>query len=320
MPHILTAITLPRPHWPRDKAILLFGPEWLAVGAVALLDLVLAQRIHFHLIMSWNNVMGTAAFLGAALLLHLFGYPRGRLVLEYTAIVAAGTAVLCVLSYVSFAMSGPLIDNQLLAIDRMMGFDWLSGFRFFNTDPRVASLLTLLYQSPGVQELYFVLLFGLTNDKARLRGLFWLFLIALLITCAGSWLFPAYGPFKIFGLESHGNFLSEMEHLKSGHDLTFVLSHMTGVICFPSFHTTLAAIFIYGFRRTGPIGVFVAGINSAMLLAIPFVGGHYLIDMIAGAGIALVSIAAVEWGPSLWRRYLALPAQRLPQTQMADPA
>jgi membrane-associated phospholipid phosphatase len=76
---------------------------------------------------------------------------------------------------------------------------------------------------------------------------------------------------------------------------------MTGVICFPSFHTTMALASIYAFRRTGIIGICVAGINSAMLFAIPFVGGHYLVDMIAGAGVALVSIAAVAWCPFIWK-------------------
>lgn len=42
--------------------------------------------------------------------------------------------------------------------------------------------------------------------------------------------------------------------------------------------------------------------------------------MIAGAAVALASIAAVEWGPLLWRRGLALRVQRLPQTQVAGPA
>ena len=163
-------------------------------------------------------------------MLRLFGYPRGRLVLEYAALLSVGTAVLCVLTYLCFAMSGPLIDGRLLAIDRMMGFDWLSGLRLFNAHPRIAHFLTLLYKSPALQELYFVILFGLTNDKARLRRLFWLFLIALLITCAGAQMFPAYGPFKIFGLESHGHFLPDMERLHSGRGLTFKLSRMTGVI------------------------------------------------------------------------------------------
>ncbi len=30
---------------------------------------------------------------------------------------------------------------------------------------------------------------------------------------------------------------------------------MTGVVSFPSFHTTMALAYVYGFRRTGAIGV-----------------------------------------------------------------
>lgn len=63
--------------------------------------------------------------------------------------------------------------------------------------------------------------------------------------------------------------------------------------------TTLALAFIYAFRRTGPIGAAIIAVNSLMLLGTAFIGGHYLIDMIAGAAIALACIAAVEGAPSL---------------------
>jgi membrane-associated phospholipid phosphatase len=57
-------------------------------------------------------------------------------------------------------------------------------------------------------------------------------------------------------------------------------------------------------------------LNLAMLAAIPFVGGHYLADMIAGAGVALACIAAVTWTPRLWRSRTLL-AQALPQAETA---
>jgi membrane-associated phospholipid phosphatase len=54
----------------------------------------------------------------------------------------------------------------------------------------------------------------------------------------------------------------------------------------------MAVLLTYGFRGTGLIGRLIAVLNALMLLSLPSIGGHYLIDMIAGAVLALVAIAA----------------------------
>ena len=54
------------------------------------------------------------------------------------------------------------------------------------------------------------------------------------------------------------------------------------------------------FRGTGPAGWAMAGLNLVMLFAIPFFGGHYLMDMIAGAATMPLSLAMVKYGPVLW--------------------
>jgi len=68
-------------------------------------------------------------------------------------------------------------------------------------------------------------------------------------------------------------------------------------VSFPSFHTTMALVYIYGFRRAGVIGWLVGALNALMLVAIPFFGGHYLVDMIAGAGVMLASLGVVKAWP-----------------------
>ena len=72
------------------------------------------------------------------------------------------------------------------------------------------------------------------------------------------------------------------------------LSSLTGVVSFPSFHTTMALAYAYGFRRAGAIGWIVGALNFVMLFSIPFFGGHYLVDMIAGVLMAIL----IGW---IWR-------------------
>jgi len=72
-------------------------------------------------------------------------------------------------------------------------------------------------------------------------------------------------------------------------------------VTFPSFHTAMALTYIWGFRNTGPIGWGATLLNIVMLCAIPWIGGHYLVDMIAGAAVMLVSLAIVKGASILWK-------------------
>ncbi|HWF93796.1 MAG TPA: phosphatase PAP2 family protein [Xanthobacteraceae bacterium] len=63
----------------------------------------------------------------------------------------------------------------------------------------------------------------------------------------------------------------------------------------------MALVYAYGVRRTGPIGHLMIAINLTMLPAIPFFGGHYLVDMIAGAGVAVAAILLARKVPDLMR-------------------
>jgi len=153
-------------------------------------------------------------------------------------------------------------------------------------------------------------LFSLLDRKEHLREMFWLVLITGLLTSAGVILFPALGPYNTFHAGPPDSFVPVMKHIKSGKDLNFALNQMTGVVSFPSFHTAMALSYIWGFRRTGALGWAIAALNLTMLLAIPYFGGHYLVDMIAGAGVMVVSLV-------LTRLWLSGPAaSRLPRDQM----
>ena len=66
---------------------------------------------------------------------------------------------------------------------------------------------------------------------------------------------------------------------------------MEGIVTMPSYHTVLAVLLTYAFRRTGLVGYGIATLNFVMLLSIPPIGGHYLVDVLAGGALALGAIA-----------------------------
>jgi len=289
-----------------------FAPEWLALLALAVLDFLWARAIGFHLSINWGD--GKLILLGLVfmLLLRMFWH-RGGMMAEYFSLTTAATLTFAILSYLCLASSGPLVDASLQAADRALHFDWQAGYHILLAHPSIAAVLRFAYDSMVYQGLYFCVLFALMEKKKNLREMFWLVLVMGLFTSLGVLLFPALGPFKLFSAAPSGSFLPEMEHLKSGRDLNFALASLTGVVSFPSFHTAMALAYAWGFRNTGAIGWLIAALNFLMLCAIPWYGGHYLIDMIAGAGVMLASLAIVR---ALGRRPLmALPEAAAVATQ-----
>ena len=262
-----------------------FSPEWLALLAVALIEIIWIQATGFRLHASWDDAQVSGVVLATMFGLRLFAYRRGSLIAEYLALTLCMALVFQVFSYLCMAASGPLVDRQLLAIDRTLGFDWLAGWHFLIAHPFLMTVMRWLYKSLTYQALYMCLLLGLMTRVTALREVFWIIFLSAIVTSLFAIILPAYGPFEIFGLSSHGSFLPDMKHLKSGGVMEFKLSELTGVICFPSFHTVMALGYAYSLRRTGIIGYTIAMANAVMLLSVPFVGGHYVIDMIAGAAV-----------------------------------
>jgi hypothetical protein len=270
------------------------GPEWLGLAVIALIDLVWARQIGFHLILHWQDFQTLAVVFAIMIGLHLYGPRCASLIAEYLALSITMAVVFTVFCYLAFGSSGALVDQQLLLADQALNFDWLSGFRFIAAHPLLSHVLSWLYGSLNLQVLYVCVFLGVMDRGHALREMFWLVFVSALFTDLIAIALPAYGPFQIFGLSSHGDFLPDMKHLKSGHDLTFALSKMTGVICFPSFHTVMALSYAYCVRRTGFVGFAIAAMNFVMIFSIPYFGGHYLVDIIAGAGVTLLSLGIVK--------------------------
>ncbi|HTV72074.1 MAG TPA: phosphatase PAP2 family protein [Rhizobiaceae bacterium] len=91
---------------------------------------------------------------------------------------------------------------------------------------------------------------------------------------------------------------------------------MPGLVTFPSFHTAAGIVVAWCLRRTlfyWPGVVY----SVAMIASTPVFGGHYFIDVIAGAFVAFAVLAMVARFP----RYSQLHAiPELPIPQAARPA
>lgn len=92
------------------------------------------------------------------------------------------------------------------------------------------------------------------------------------------------------------------------------LGHVSGVITFPSFHTACALILAQAWHGTRIFGVLAKMLTGVIIFSCVPMGGHYLVDLIAGA--------AVWWGVTLAIDHLGKKrvAQRLNAAIAVSPA
>ena len=149
--------------------------------------------------------------------------------------------------------------------------------------------LRIAYDS-GMPQLVFVVVFlGCSGRPARLDEFMRLFIAATLLTILVSGPFPASGPWKYYSVPAHVDVsaLSHFEPLRDGSVRHIPLGDMQGLISIPSLHTAMAILFIYALRGCGLLFPLFAALNIGMIASTPIEGGHYFVDVLAGAALAV---------------------------------
>jgi hypothetical protein len=211
---------------------------------------------------------------------------------------AAGT-----LSYLVVATDARLVDATLAACDRALGFDWPALAAWLQAHPVLEAPLHAAYAS-GLPQIVFVVLFlGLSGRPAQLDTFLRLFILATLATVLLSGLFPAAGAWKYFGAGASAADLAALSHfepLRDGRLRDIPLRDLQGLISIPSLHTVLAVLLVHAMRGTRLLPAFVV-LDAAMIASTPIDGGHYLVDVLAGALLAGALIALERRHPSRTR-------------------
>jgi len=289
----------------------------LLLGAV---DAVWAASIHVRFIGVELNLYFTLILLAVGIFYHSFRKDRRLFEISYyAALWSLMMAVAPPLTYLCATFNFRLYDDDLVMLDKMLGFDWPNYYKFFTNDKTIAAIFLAIYFSMLLQLFFSVIYFSHVRKYHRNSELFWVAFISLVITSLLSGIFPATGALHYYntGL-NHAVHLHDYAALRSGSISEFVLRDMQGIITFPSFHTAAAVMLAYAYRGTRMfIPVFC--LNVLMLLATPVFGGHYLVDLLGGAGVALVSIPITYYLRAFLREGLPTPAQSSgSRTQVSD--
>jgi len=194
----------------------------------------------------------------------------------------------------------PLADHVLAAADHALGFDWPAWFRLTTASKTIRLSLTMLYGWGWTIQLGALPLLLPIFSPCRHAEFLTINVTALLLISLGSMLMPAAGAPFYFGvvpaqfaraalIAGHETFLAlrENPHLIN-------IGWPQGVIAFPSYHAAGTVIFAYAVRGVRRLSRLSVSLNALILLSVPTIGGHYLVDVIAGVVIAGFTIVAVR--------------------------
>jgi len=211
-----------------------------------------------------------------------------------------------ILSYLLARNGGPLWDSTFTAWDTSLGFDWYSTVRWVDAHPLIAAPLTVAYASLIPQVIVLILALGFASRLKELRTFMLAAMICGTITILLSPLFPALNQFAYdhilpasfprLNVADGYRELRDLQALRSGSITILRLRDLQGIIAFPSYHAGLAAITLWGFWKSGTKWVGWPGALLAMttIVSTPVDGGHYLVDVIAGLGLAGCSLAVAQ--------------------------
>jgi hypothetical protein len=257
---------------------------WVIPGILLVIDVAWGSQVG----LSVGGMELSAGAIIVLLALSVIYRLRSRAIADMAAATASWVALMStgvVLSYLAASCALPLQDEMMERLDRVVGFDWLAWHDAVLSQPTLSWLLPIAYYSGQPQVALSIIYFAVSGRTGRIRELLLLAGATLAATISISAIWPTLGP------SADVAYLPDLLAMRAGGPWHFKLFAMQGIVQMPSYHTVMAVLFTYAFRRTGLIGYGIAALNMVMLLSIPPIGGHYLVDMLAGGALALGAIA-----------------------------
>jgi len=280
---------------------------WAIIAVVIGVDALWAWSTGIRVTL--NSAAISAFFVFVALNLVYATVRPNPLIAVFAATIAQLIAFMAsgvVLSYLAVTTRFPLVDRYLAAADSAMGLDWPWLFTWVREHQEIARVLNLSYGTGLYQMLILMMLLPALGRLERLREFLWLFVLVTLITIPLSAVMPAAGAWAHYGVShlTSNYYLPDFYALRSGEMREIAMTKITGIIQFPSFHTSVALILIYVTRGIWYLFPISCLLNVVMIASAPVYGGHHFMDIFAGLVVAPLAIVILR----TWQRE---PSERL---------
>ena len=305
-------------------------PAWILAAVLALADLAGAAALGFTAPVgpiALVIVAAAAALAVAYVYRRLRPDPRLALIAEAAALLVCFTFCIAIASYLSESIALPLRDDVFAKFDAWIGFDFPAHLAWLRERPMLSLAISGAYLTSILQVVIVVLCLPLFGETERLRRYLLLFVATCTSVIVVAALMPTLGPCGTNALTPADmpryldadicfQHLPHLEALRDGTMRRLPLDDIRGLVAFPSFHTALAVITIWATMTIRPLAAPIFALNAMLLFATPSNGSHYAADLVGGAVIAFVAIAAIDRSPrsAATRAKSALPADARTQT------
>lgn len=255
---------------------------------------------------SLTSLVGMTALLALVGTFYRTKRPNARfeILCAETAFLLTFSANAAVTSYLVTSLNLPLIDDHLIAFDRMIGFDWEAYVGFVNARPAIGTVSSLLYITTLSQVALAVLVLGLTGPLKSAGRFVSAVALSAMACIIISGLLPAGGALatiapapEFFGANAPVVDLAYKQtffDLRSGAERLISLDQPRGLIAFPSYHCTLSVLLILACWPLRILRWPVFVVNVLIVLTTPIDGGHHLADAFGGIAVAILAWKATD--------------------------
>jgi membrane-associated phospholipid phosphatase len=292
---------------------------WLALAAAGLFGSVLILGCAAHLVRYRGDELN--GIFAAIVALWLSGVlcqgsrfrPLGE-GLRATAIFFLMSVTAALSTTVLARTNAPYADALFVAADRLVfpGFDWPSAMIALDQHRWITRALDYSYPTLFWQPELLLIFFCATGRSEQAWRALSALTIALILCIAVFPFCPAIGGYAYFGIgwDSVPNvhevaawrYPEILEGVRQGRIDELGLKTLEGVVAMPSYHASAAVILAWGFWPARYLRWPLLLLNIMMLISSVPIGGHYIVDVLAGCATACFSIWLVRIFPTSSRR------------------
>lgn len=224
---------------------------------------------------------------------------RVRAVAEIVVVPLLLSLPVLVLSYAAMRMALPLQDARLESWDAALGFRALDFIGWLNGHPRFAYLLSRCYSSFFPQLLLLPIALVATGRVQRAYEMTFVILLLGIFGSAVCMFFPAEGVYVHHQIangafenvqQSLGYFNRQLDAVRSDPNFVLDVGMAQGIVAFPSGHAAVAVMCAWAAWPFRWVRWPLLLLNVGMIISAIPQGAHYLVDLIAGAVVAALSI------------------------------
>lgn len=286
----------------RERIWLLYfvAASWLITWLLSIPSIVDVNYTSFAPV-----ILACLFFYGVALVCHMRKIRYIGIACELFASGLILTLPVLISTYLAFSLKMPLSDAELIAMDEALMFDWHALINFVNTSYWVEWALGNAYSSFSFQLMGVpILLVALGHTKRAVAFVAGYGILCFISSFIAIW-YPALGTYVMYGVSQADVpnirakfgfvFLEQFNALREASAFELELSKAAGILTFPSVHAAVAFFIIWAMWVNVWTRYPFMVLNLAMALSAVSHANHYLVDIIAGGGIAAVTAAIVAY-------------------------